>query len=708
MSAPELTATADGAAPPPPVGEAGRLDRLIPWLLLAAAALFCLPLVLNPGAYGGLSGDRQADSLRALFAIDHVYYSVRYFGELPLRTPFGGGGYPIYSSPIDLAFTPLVPLLLLCGGVATLKLFLLVGTWVTSLVAYFTARRMVGLGQGASLFCALVICFSGWLPSQTLSGLINIFIMLTTVALYLLLAPGASTRRAVLAGLLLGVLIMVGPHFVRSFFPVLLLTALLLTHHHATRDARSLLARLPVLPLAVLLLAAAPFSVPGLPRLNAAGLALLVLVTPLAWAPARRRYGPVVVRMLVALGVALAVASGRLYAIASLVMRARYERLEHTDEADALEAYMGKDEFYDSAALFLRAVVEHAPLEAAHAADGTPAYYEFAYLGLGFGPALCAAAGVLLLCRRLAPWIWLFALLSLLCFGPHLPGGLDLYALTIRGLPGFDVMSQPYKYFNFFIAFCMALFAGAAVDRAGALVWGRGRGARAALLLVAGGMLAATFIQNFPVYSHAMAAELPELEREEEYYQVMSAPDRGLTSRGHEGVQEWQEDEGNEYRDHARHASLYSAFNVRQGIGTIDWAVNLPLPEKAAPRYFVLPDGERVKNREYFGEAYFEKSNECEVMEVQIRANSIDVEVDVREPALLVINQNYDRHFTSDRGEVTAFEGRLAVRLEQEGDYTVKLLYRPWTFIWITAGAAVFFLTALIWGLWPRRRRAAG
>ncbi len=683
------------------------LDRWAPQVLAVLTALFCLPLFFEPMGIGGHDEFRRAASLDAIYSLEHPVTCLETFGELPLRTPFGGGGYPCHMDPVDSGFTPLMPLSRVFGGVITIKLMVFFATWLGALILFLMGRRLLALSPAASLFGCLGLAFSGWLPSQAMAGQTNIFLLFSTVVLYLVVVHHGSRRHHVLAGLVLGALFLVGPHFVRGFLPVLIFADLLFTQQRTSRKATSALARIPLPLVAWLLLALLPLSIDALPRPASLALCAAVLAAPMARRAIRERYLPTVWRLGAVLGVALAVSAGRMIAVFRLLAEGSYERIVHVRDEDFLEAYRGIDEFYDSAGLFARALLDHVPLGLEHAADGSPTFYEHAYLGLGPGVLACFLVGLVVLHRRATAWLTLLAAVTLVCFGPHLPGGIDVYAYAVQELPGFGSLSQPYKYFNFYIAFLMAGISGGAIHLA--LWWARRRGrwAIAAVAAAAILVLGTSAAHNGWVFHEAMKEPLLRFEPEPSYFQLMGAPSAELARAGEAAVREFHDTEGSEYRDAARPATLLSVYNLQQGIGTIDWSVNIHLSENASPRYFVLDDGTRIENPDYRGEAYFEGCESCTVESLHIRANTIEADVRVTGPTTLVINQNHDPYFRVDRGTVTQRHGLLAVELDEEGTYGVELVYRPWTFIGMTALAGLLSLAALAFGASRPRQRSA-
>jgi len=143
-------------------------------------------------------------------------------------------------------------------------------------------------------------------------------------------------------------------------------------------------------------------------------------------------------------------------------------------------------------------------------------------------------------------------------------------------------------------------------------------------------------------------------------------------------------------------------LNVLQNVGTIDWYAAITLPENAVPRYFVDARNRAIPNPEYRGEAFFvaEAGPSAEapssMAKPTFRPNSITVEVTVRKPGILVINQNYHAAWRTDRGELFDRKGLIALRLRETGSYAIHLRYLPRSFV---AGLAVSVLSLAGWVL---------
>lgn len=288
-----------------------------------------------------------------------------------------------------------------------------------------------------------------------------------------------------------------------------------------------------------------------------------------------------------------------------------------------------------------------------------------------------AALGFAARPRRLARWALLAALFAILAFGPN--SALDLYEPLWR-LPVFGSANSPMQLFNFQIVVALALMAATGLD---ALARRYGPTAERALCvaLLAGLALWAGEHDRALRGAFVLPAPTPEAEA---FHQVKGAD----IERG--GVR-------------PKDASQY--FNILRGVGTIDWDGEVLRPERAAPAYFVGPDGERTPNPAYRGEAYLE-SGDGEATVAERTPNRIRVRVAARTADRLVINQNFDPRWRADGAAVEDRDGLLALAVAPgEREIVLRFVYPA-----LYAGAALSGLTAaaLLAALGvPALRRAA-
>jgi len=148
-------------------------------------------------------------------------------------------------------------------------------------------------------------------------------------------------------------------------------------------------------------------------------------------------------------------------------------------------------------------------------------------------------------------------------------------------------------------------------------------------------------------------------------------------------------------------------YLLRQNIGLLNWFGNIRLEEEAIPKYAVLAgygdywddlrsDATRangvLRNKNYRGEAFFIEHRENTVSRAEWKSNVIEIAVDMALPGRLIINQNYNREWYSDRGELYEERGLIGIKFERPITGIVKLSYRPMS---LYVGGAVSLLALL-------------
>ena len=293
---------------------------------------------------------------------------------------------------------------------------------------------------------------------------------------------------------------------------------------------------------------------------------------------------------------------------------------------------------------------------------------------VGLPVMLAACAGLVLGGWRLWRDCLIAALAMLLVMAHYAP--VDVFR-AFTTLPGFNTFSVPAKYFDFFIVLFVAVMAGRLVDRALSFCRGR-RAALALAYLGLVGMLSYEWFENQPILADLFTADLPAIaDRAESFYQIRGIRMKTTGKR-------------------TLHSNNY--YNLLRGVGTIDQFTAIPIQAYAEPKYFVDPKDRLHANPQYRGEAYLLHGNGS--VEAELTPNLIRIRHRAAKPDTVVINQNFDRYWRADRGEVREHEGLLAVTLPSDR-HEVKLSYVPTPFYWgimfLAVGlAALGLVTALL------------
>jgi hypothetical protein len=698
------------------VRSAGSSAR-VALLVAAAVALFALP------AFSELQGIASTDEFR-----NNDWLNCRSFdvlsrralladGELPLRTHLLGGGFPLVIHPSDGTWSPTILAVLLFGDVVGVKvnllLFLFAGAWGTWLLA----RRWLELEATPALYAALLFAFSGWLPSMWLVGFYNqVFYLLTPLILYLLVSSPGRPERLVGAGALLLLVLQQGGHaFAAVGYFLAVCTWLLVASRQGEpgHDEAGALRRFGP-PLLLLLLVTAPMAFArglGAAWPLAVGWTLAVAVAA-GWPRLRhflRALLPWAGRLALVLVVASTLGAVRLVGLSMLADDGRYDH--ELQRGDALwfadpRSPMDEERFYDSIGGFLEGlsgrVSSAAEYEITWGREGDPQDAEYAWLGLTPVPILLAAVGLVAgwRRRRLGMVVAAAVLFTLICFGWRAPP--DLHFLFTWGVPTLHAFSQPIKYWNFFILLTAVLLAGFGLQVALARLSER---ARRAAVVVAFVLLAWPFLQN-----RSALGELFELPRpapeQEEFHQMLMVGESWWLEVDLETIRAMSNDLY--LRDYTRPRSATEYYNIRRGVGTIDWYGSVVMTEEAAePAVFTTLDGDEIASSGFRGEARVH-GGQGRIDEVEVGHNRIRLIADLAEDSTVVVNQNWLPGFTSTAGEVYPMDGLLAIDLPR-GRHEVSLLYRPAGLIAALAtslGAAVVW--AVVAGVLVVRRRRRG
>ena len=704
------------------MGLLAHLKRLwLPALVAAAVGAFCLPMFAVPD--GIASGDlfRDNDWLNCRSFDLMTRQALLEHGQLPLRSHLVGGGFPTAAHPSDGSWAPTLPAVLLLGDVLGVKVNVLAALLLGCWGVFGLARRFLGLGRGASLYAALLFGFSGWLPSMLLVGFYNqLFYMALPGALLLLLRARGKPHRLLLSGFLFFIALQQGgvSFPCQAFFAGVFCWLLAADDTHPERPAWQRLG--PPLALLALLLASAAWARQASSPLPLVG-GVLAVVAAVAGVPRLRAHvramGPWALRLGLVLVVAAALGAGRLAGLEYLNQHG--VRYQHTDVCKDEARDRVHECFYRGAADLWAGLTDRAPAateyRTALGRKVEPRSNEYAWLGLTAPPLLLALIGVALAGRRAAMLATCGLFFVAVCLGWTLP--VDAHRWLTTGLPGLASVGQPIKYYTFFVLLTVVLLGAAGLHRLTARLQKSRPLAARTLWVVAFALLGWPFAQNRAAFGELFRLPVQAGPRQA-FHQVMQVGDpTWLSLSGPELRRRVQQGHHDQVmlRESGRPLVATEYYNVLRNVGTIDWYGTLLLPEVAVPRRYLLLDGSPAPNPRYRGEAWT-LSGKGKVRALTLRPNTIDLEVDLTGPDVVVINQSFLAGFYTDRGTVrpvalpeqgaAGARGLLGVALDRAGRHRVHLTYRPPLLV---GGLAVSATALLVWlalvvGLWLRAR----
>lgn len=684
------------------------------WLTAAAIVAFAAWMFVHPFGIGSDDpyrdndwfSDRTFDVLARDALLQHH--------QLPLRSHLLGGGYPTIGHPFDGSWAPTLLPVLLFGDVIGVKinllLLLLLGSWGM----WGLARGWLGVGPPAAALAALGFAFSGWLPSTMLVGFYPQCLYLVTPAILRLLWVDAEEhphRSVLLAG---GALFLVLQQAGNATLAIAWFVGVATWLKVAAEDHPGLA---PVAALLLLPVAAPLAFAREMDAWWPVAVGWLVVAALVGGVPRLRRlmraFGPHLVRGLAVGVIAATLGIGKIVAVDDLLHRGEYvhelswgyemwfPKLPHGEpdgrvvrwprfDADNPpppyrdpDFFMGPGELLTGLAGRVPSVGEYSPYPPpgdAGEMEARPlgvAEREYIWIGLTAPLLLLALVGLVAGRRRAALGV-LGLLVAGICLGPHGPP--DLHFLLVRGLPGFDRIVQPLKYFDFFFVPVLVLLAAGALDR---LLGSRVRWAWGALPV----LLAWPFVQNGAMFAERFEHPVPRAS--DVAGPIVHVGHPSWVGQGTEEIdrmgREWA------IRELARPPGTREYEAARAGFGVIDWYGTVELPERAIPQTWVTPSGQRIRNDAYPGaEAWLDGQGSVEA--IDIGPTRIRVTVRSDGPTRLVINQNALPEFVSlGAGELSEQDGRLAVELSGGGAQRVHLAWRPKKILLGLGGSALAF-----------------
>ena len=323
--------------------------------------------------------------------------------------------------------------------------------------------------------------------------------------------------------------------------------------------------------------------------------------------------------------------------------------------------------------------------------DGNPRVQEYMTLLPGLGVLLLAAVALPSVLRRdhpALPFLAAGGVFAWLCFGPH------AWVDGFRGLsllPLFSSMRGPLRYFNYPVLVGLLVVAAAGVDALG-LRWGE-RGRWAAVL--------GALLLGWPAAQDGRALyETAFLYAAEELPRQTSIRSEGLSGRS---------------TGRAHRLNLRKYSNIRRGVPTIYVPEDLPIEVAAVPATILLADGTVEAEPAYRGEAWATTKASLSGDEqpapgtarlVALRPQEVVVEHSLREPGLVLVNQNAWPGWTCGERTVSSdadtWEGLLGFEAPAGVRLRTTCVWRPRG---LGPGVALSLLGLLAAGaLWPWRR----
>ncbi|HAJ56342.1 MAG TPA: hypothetical protein DCL35_01070 [Candidatus Omnitrophica bacterium] len=601
-------------------------DTAVVSFLIVLIVFACLPLFKNVHNI-----NLDLDFLQMLSSTKFDADATTEHYQIPLWSPYLGGGYPVYAHPSRRIGSPLFVIQLLFGEIIHVKVNIFLSFLIGGLGMYYLCRRIFKYVPAGALFSSLAFCLSGSLYAVTM---------------------------------------MRGNIFLKDYF----LMPLLLAFFIKSKDDRKYI-YFTALALAFLSQGALKF----------AAIFLFLALFSCFWGP--RVYLKNL--SLICLWVVL-LSAVKIIPTAGLLHHSGYR-------VDFYHLYgsgiLTQAEFWQRVKGVMRIFLERGapPLDIS-----LKGYFPL-YFYLGAAPLVLFAAAFFAEWKKQLRWAALLAVFLLLAFGTNTH--LDIFRF-LHKLPVFNSMYKPSKYFIPIITFIITLGAGSAFSLAGRFK--RKRIAAAVFLLIGAAGIIDLYWANHP-RRDIYPLPLPRYQPQADFFQVKNLE----PSLPPPGIVKIPEQHGWELTFPTQYELLL------QNIGKINAFTNIHVAEHAAPKYYVRWNGAHsldpgnyswIPNQSYRGEAYFLKSADNRAAFNYFSPNKFVLEVSLEQPDTLVINQNYDRYWRSDRGRLAPHKGLLSIPLAERGRYLVTLSYVPAPF-YIGAGFTLFGFLLLAYYIFKEARR---
>ncbi|MFC1889534.1 hypothetical protein ACFL4G_07235 [Thermodesulfobacteriota bacterium] len=321
------------------------------------------------------------------------------------------------------------------------------------------------------------------------------------------------------------------------------------------------------------------------------------------------------------------------------------------------------------------------------------------YIYVGYLPVLLWPLGVLLVREVRKTGFWTAVIVLWLAMGPTAP--LDLFHLLWKLVPPLHYLWKLPKYLAPFIAIPLAI--GASGLSMLKLKDSRKQSIlRFLMILLFTATLCNIALHNRPRLYEVYREKPFEGEPGTSYCQVLF-PDlpkhrfQDIASRG----------------PGKRYFERQQFFHLISGVGTINWAINTIIDPPVTPKLFsqswphweyrVRPFDQMKMNEAYRGEVWFEGPGSKASL-VEVTPNRILVDVSLKSPARLILNQMYDSHFRASDGKVVDAGGLLGVDCDRAGRYRITLTLRRWDLISAMGFSGLMFMGGLVWMMMPISR----
>lgn len=345
-----------------------------------------------------------------------------------------------------------------------------------------------------------------------------------------------------------------------------------------------------------------------------------------------------------------------------------------------------------------------------------PAFRGYSVMYLGIIPLITLLLSVLIYRKYVFSYIILLIIFILIEFGPNSP--IDLYKALWALRPFGHTMFRLDKYFGFFIPFCICLVGGSffwVFKGKGRLIQ-----ASALIIIIfsVGNMywhnrmifrdIIYTKIPEFKKYNSFFQAEFKKAEVERKWPNFSEIKDLRsyqlfwILLQQNIGLTDFNWKEGIKIKENALPKYTFDKLLQKGECVYVQGYENIS-------DYNEIDLVQRGKvNPLYKAEAFF-TNDKNEAVITRFSPNVIDINFVLNNPGKLIINQNYHKSWKTNKGKVIDYQGLLGVDLSDKGIGFLRLSYVPLDFFVGLFLSLTTFL-GLIWYLlyvWKAREQCS-
>lgn len=296
-------------------------------------------------------------------------------------------------------------------------------------------------------------------------------------------------------------------------------------------------------------------------------------------------------------------------------------------------------------------------------------------LYFGYIPVLLCVLTLIFYFKEIWKYGFILFIFIILTLGKNSP--IDFLYLLWK-LPLFHSLMDITEYSFPIISFLVSLLSGKffqIIDEKKKL-----RALKLVLILTAFISLTQLFLIYNSSFKNLFDFKRPESKNNHNFYQVRIAP-----------------------KDDYNKRAFLQYSNLINNIGTINWNSDIPLPTNVQPKFIqnATDSSKLILNPSYKGEAYFLKGDNKTSI-AKVTSNIITVNVDVKTPDKLILNQNAFPGWRCNSGFVKNYNGLLSVDIFNKGKSIVVFKFMPRSFYIGSYISLISFILSVLYLLYVK------